>query len=383
MRQVEMTKLMGYAYERAVLMLFKPFAPKKWLWLLLIVLLSCPSSFQGNFSGNFADFDRGEEASAPQGPGAAREEGMVLDTYTGQYVREQETAEYVDEPIVAGDPAAEFISGQPSWVLITAGICTVLILALIVLFTWLAARFKFVWFNAVVTDTTAIKEPFARYRTPGNSLFQFYLIMTVASLVLLAALAFWGYQTLVAIGAFGEGFKWSFALVLKYFGWIPVFLIVTAVLSAIVFVFIEHFVVTIMALEQVPFMAGVRKFAAVYRQNTKDCWIYILVLTGLGIVAGVVAGIAAFILALGLMLVGGAVFGFAFLLLGVLLKAKWLFAIVSVAAGIPFGIVAVLLLLCVGLPFHLFFRAFSLYFLTSLDCGYAPLPLPLPERSDT
>ncbi|MBU1995916.1 MAG: hypothetical protein KKF78_02035, partial [Candidatus Omnitrophica bacterium] len=49
--------------------------------------------------------------------------------------------------------------------------------------------------------------------------------------------------------------------------------------------------------------------------------------------------------------------------------------IVAFALGIPFALATFILLISIGLPFAVFFRNFSLYFISSLDCGYSPLSL--------
>jgi hypothetical protein len=84
------------------------------------------------------------------------------------------------------------------------------------------------------------------------------------------------------------------------------------------------------------------------------------------------------ILALGLvaafLVVGAAVFGIAYLVLVSLLKLKALFVAVALILGVPFGALLMVMILAVRLPFAVFFQSFALYFLSSLECGYEPLP---------
>jgi hypothetical protein len=385
MRQIKFSELIGYSYNRAVLILFKDFSLKKWLCLLLIAYLSGAAGSGGNFNWKFSSGQENESEaqSTSQEFGASGKE-MVLDVYTGKYVERETNEEYLeDSPFVADpgeSPLRKLTKDWPSWFFWLAGIGILLALALMIFFTWLASRFKFVWFNAIVNNTAAIKEPFSRYRLPAASLFQFFLIVSFAWIAVALAAGYWIYRTLVSIGAFSEGFEWSFSFLAGHFGFLLVVFVVVMIVMAILFVCIEHFVVPIMAMEACSFTAAVRKFWSVTKGSQKDFWLYLLVLIGLGIVTTIAAGIMAFIMAFVVLLAGGVIFGVPYLLIAVLLKLKWLFVVFVVIAGLPFAVTFVLLIISLGLPFHVFFKCFSLYFLSSLNCGYQPLALAQPNE---
>jgi len=104
-----------------------------------------------------------------------------------------------------------------------------------------------------------------------------------------------------------------------------------------------------------------------------DVWLFMGVCLALGIASGLAVMIVSVIFSLILLLVALLVFGFAYILLGVLLKAMFIFKIVSFLLGVPSVIVAFMVLTSLSLPSAIFFRNFSLYFLSSLDCGISPL----------
>jgi len=282
-----------------------------------------------------------------------------------------ETEEYFTEP-----ETYQRKSSLTSW--ITTGMVMFfifLIVPLILLFMWLASRFKFIWFDSIIKNDASVVEPFGRYKKEGNSLFVFYLVVFLVTLAFFGFLALWVFGVGKASGLFSSGSMWSFSKAIGAF-LIPGLLAVAGFIFLIfLHLAIDQFVVTIMAMDNSLFKPAWDKFMNIYNNNCKEFWFYVLVLIGLGILCAILAVIVALACLLVLALAAAILFGIPYLLLGMLLKIMPLFIAYAVIVGIPFIAVAILLLMCVNLPFAVFFRSFSLYFLSSLDCEYDPLEI--------
>jgi hypothetical protein len=120
-----------------------------------------------------------------------------------------------------------------------------------------------------------------------------------------------------------------------------------------------------MGMNRVSFLSGCGQFFGIFGPRPLEFVLYCFVLLGLGILTGAI-GLAAMLLALLVFgLAGAAVFGLLYFLVATLLKLKWLFAVLAVALGVPFGLLALFVMFGIGLVMAVFFRSFSLYFLLS------------------
>ncbi|HBG60226.1 MAG: hypothetical protein A2Y03_05555 [Omnitrophica WOR_2 bacterium GWF2_38_59] len=381
MRKISISDLITKSIDRTKFILFDPISLKKWLYLLFIAYMAgAIGGGSGSGGGNnFSPRERNSEASTKQ-------EFVVVQNSNVDYsqpITETQQVEYLDEESGSLNMQnrsknfnfANMFSGMSliGYIFIFIGI--IIIIALIVLFTWLSSRFKFIWFNSIHNDVYDIVEPFGRYRVAGNSLFKVMLVISVIGLLSFAIITFITLFSIHSAGAFDKNFDWTFLIGLKIFIAPILILLSVIVFFAILTVCIDHFVVTIMAMDKCLFGEAWGKFARIYKENTKDFWLYILVLIGLGIATGIIATIIAVIVIIALMLIAVIVFGLLFVLFQMIMKAKIIFAIVAFALGVPFALIAFLIITSIGLPFAVFFRNFSLYFISSLDCGYSPLAL--------
>jgi hypothetical protein len=382
MREVKITDLLNRSIERTGDVLFKPFSPKKWCKLLLIACLAggIPG---GGFGGGHSSGSHSEKKAeaAPvivrdqaSGATATAPTSSAASTPTCRLPsRDDRVKKYLDGCLsrLMLLPAAVL-----SAVIFTA---VVLALSLMLLFMWLGARFKFVWFEAVAHNRDAIAEPFGRYRTEGNSIFGLWLAVSAGSLVFIGVLIAWVGATLWSVGFFKNGPTGAGGA------------IASLVLAGVVFIVgmiglalwdmaVEHFVITIMALERITFRPAWQKFWQIYTTNTKDFWMYVLALFLAGIVSSFAEGVVFFVVLIGFLIAAALIVGLAYLLVGIIMHAKAMFWTVVIILAIPSGILFVVAMMCVGLPFAVFFRTFSLYFLSSLNCGYVPLALPDPRK---
>jgi len=170
-------------------------------------------------------------------------------------------------------------------------------------------------------------------------------------------------------------------------GFLGLVAVLVMILFSIIALFVDHFVVPIMAADQCDFTPGVGKFIAVFRKFPGDFLIYLLVMIGLGILTVIINFFLAFFCIILLIFLGAVVFGALYFLVGVALKAQLAFAVLAIVLGVPSFILMLIILFSLQLPFAVFFRSLSLYYFSSLDCGYSPLPLQdapriIAERTD-
>ncbi|MGE5280210.1 MAG: hypothetical protein ACM3L6_05670 [Deltaproteobacteria bacterium] len=387
MPSVNFESLLQKSFRRTVLILFKPFSLKKWLFLLFIAYLAgaVHTGSNGGGGGGSSHNDRSRTSrsgiltpAAYAQPAQQKPAGnfSVADFATGRVGEDRETRP---------DPAAEepdpdkmwasfrqFLATPAGVIAVSAGAFVFIVLTLVLM--WLGARFRFVWYDAVVNNDASVKAPFLKYAAQGDSLFGFFLALGSASLACIGLLAWWGYRGVEASGVLKQGGSphWG-TLIGALLPVILLFILLLAVL-AVLALFVDHFVVTIMALEGVGFRTGWRKFTALLRQNVKNVVLFTLLVFGLSIAGAIALAIATWILIIVLLLAGGLFFGLMYLLAVALLKLKIVFVALAVLIGLPLLLAAILLLMSLSLPLAVFFRCFSLYFIGSLEGGYAPLP---------
>jgi len=368
MRKISIEKLITKSINRTKLILFQPFALKKWLCLLLIAYLSGAIGGGGNFSGGGNQRSKKVEAS---------EQEVMFDAYDQQAIEQEPSDELLDgwTRRSKGGLKNKFAFLKSGIALGVIGVIGFFVLAFMVFFTWLSSRFKFIWFNSIVTNDASIEAPFKKYKKEGNSLFKFLLIIGFIVLGLFGLLAFWVYSNAVSAGVFENEANLSFMQAVSIFALPAVILILGITVLAVISVLIDHFTVTIMAMEHCSFGIAWRKVMGIVTNNTKDIILYLLVLLGLGVASGILATIVAFVCILVVLLVAGLLLGIPFLLIVGIFKAKILFTIFAIIVGIPLFVLCILLFFSIGLPFAVFFRSLSLYFISSLDCGYRPLLL--------
>jgi len=266
---------------------------------------------------------------------------------------------------------------KPQVVMIAVIVGAVLgfLLLFIILTTWIGSRFRFVWLNAVANNSTSITEPYYRHSHEANSLFKFYLGIFFAYLLFIALDIGWAVFNMYASGAFVKGFAWSLPAGLKMF-LLPAVLGIAVTIGIIILsVIVENLIVPMMALDRIRVMAALKQFGSIFSANRGDITVFILVLLGLGIILGAAQTAVVFLALLILVLIALVVFGVPFVLIGLIMKAKMAFVVYAVVAAVPFGIAAIIALAASGLPFAVFFRSFSLYYLISLNSGYTEASL--------
>lgn len=370
MRTVKMVDLITLSVERTKLILFQPFILKKWLKLLFIAILAGAVS-GGGWSGGTGSSSKKAEASLENAQ-------VVLQD-------RQDQADPVMTPQRTQQPSEEFraalkkmwreVSDFPPGTLVAViALIVLFVTGLIVVMMWLGARFKFIWLHAVIHNDVAVKRPFREYRKEGDSIFKLSLVVGLMVLIFMGGLGLWIVGSAAWAGIFRQDIAMTAGALTSLIMAVVVFL-AAVVFVAIWNVFVEHFVVPIMMLDRQTYLPSWDKFSAIYKNQRGDLWVYLLVFFGLGIVCSILEGFVFIGVVLAGVFLGGIIYGIGYFIFMGLLKAKILFFGFAIGAGVPLGIVFVLVLMSIVLPCAVFFRVFSLYFLTSLNEGYAPLAL--------
>jgi len=99
-----------------------------------------------------------------------------------------------DQARLAGRTSAgEWMAAHLPLVVVFGALLLLFILALVVLFLWLGSRGAFMFLDGVARDRAAVVEPWDRFRSQGNQLFRFRILLVLATLGFLAAVAGLGF----------------------------------------------------------------------------------------------------------------------------------------------------------------------------------------------
>jgi len=369
MREVTISSLIGKSVSNAKKILFRPFLLRKWLTLLFIACMAGAMVASGGCGGGGGE-DEDEEESV----------------MTAQ--QQQTTGTNIPVTQVQGEDAGETVEAEEgeesdedkafSWTVIAsvAGGVVFFMLALGYFFLWFQCRFRFIWFDSVVKNASAIREPFRRYRLEGNSLFKFFVVSSLLSLIMLGGVIAWAIMGGRAAGIFGDDYVWSILSFFQIFAAPLGVLVILFLAMGFVYLTIDDFVVPIMALDHSRFLAAWKKFVGVVRANVKDFVLYYFVRFGLAIARKILELILFFAALIALIIIALVVFGSMFFAMSFVIKTAWVTMAMAIFFAILFAIVLILILNGIGLPFAVFMRSFSLYYLSSLNCGYTPFPEP-------
>lgn len=359
MRTISIGKLVDLSINRTKLILFQPFSLKKWLCLLFIAFMAGALGSGNGSGGSNHNWPKKAEA-VDYGYTVEQEKIDQFGSSYGEF--EPDSYPFYYEKLKL---KFAFLKKASVW----AGF--LIIFPLTILFMWLSSRFKFIWFDSIIKNDASVAEPFRQHKDKGNSLFIFYLTLLILTLTALGLIALWIFGVGKALGLFKAGGYWSFAGVMSTF-LMPVITAICGIMFLVIlYLAIDHFVVTIMAIDNCPFKAAWQKFINIYKGNQKEFWFYLLVLMGLGIICGIIALVIILACLIPILLVGALLFGIPYLLF----KMGAIFIIIAIILGIPFIALTLALLMSINLPLAVFFRSFSLYFLSSIECEYNPLPL--------
>jgi len=405
----------GKAFNRTILMLFKPFSFKKWFLLGFIAFLAGALA-SGGFSlptgpvgpvgpGDPVDLKSSQtsHSSQPfkgsqsrssslsgdpfdQGSQGGQGDSQSLEEFINQVSQQAKGEDLGSSDLSSanspnsGDTSgssgssdsgvSDGASSDPVLPIIFGMMAVAFIIAIVLmlLFSWVSSRFYFIFVNSVSQNTTAIKVPWAEYRREGNSFFKLNLLFFASGLVFLIAMGcavFFSIDFALAsessnIFTAPGAINWS----LLFGG-----LIMVAVLWLIVFLFyhyISQFVIPIMAKDRVGVREGLSSFFSLLRSRPLAFLLYLPLAVGLGIVGGIFTMVLMFIFLLILLLLGLLLV----LIPGVILGTTTVFFVYLFIVFLVFAVLTVIFSFIAGAPVAVFYRAFTLAYLERIAPQY-------------
>jgi hypothetical protein len=293
------------AIERVKMMLFKPFDLGKWFAVGFCAWLAYLGS--GGSCGNGG--------------------GGNWNSHHGPHEERAEIAKAVNS-------AKEYLLHNLCWIIPLAVIVVVLMIGIGLLIAWLNSRGQFMFLHCVAENKSEVKNPWHKFRTHGNSLFLFRIVLGLIGFAAVAV-PLLGIVLLIIMMAAKAVTAIVFIPIIMLLGLI---VFVLAIALTLVRKFTFDFVVPIMFLRTASCTAGWREFLTVLSVNKARLALYIL----FQIVISIAIGTIIFI-------------GFC---IGCCLCC------VSVLLLIPYIGTVILL------PLFVFKRAYSLYYLRQFDPGF-------------
>jgi hypothetical protein len=246
----------------------------------------------------------------------------------------------------------------------------IIIFALMLLWLYAASVFRFIFFDAVLTDRSALKEGWQRWSPQGGSYFLWNICFFVATLAVFGAVVGLPVFALVGAGIFRHANEHIGLIMLGIFV-LALLLIALVLISAAITVFARDFVVPVMALENVGVLAAWRRVIPMLKLEKMAYAGYVLMRLVLVIGSAIIFGILGF---LGLLLAAIPI-GIVAVALVIIWKAAALtWSPITIGAAAIIGFAALTLIFYVfafiSAPAAVFFQAYSIHFFAS---RYPPL----------
>jgi hypothetical protein len=156
----------------------------------------------------------------------------------------------------------EWLAAHPVWAtVIVFGACLLFVLAILI--TWWSSRGKFMFLDNVVHDRSQVVAPWNEYRTEGNSLFLWYLVLGAAVFVIVIGYLVQCFMTLQGLYEGSEDLKVLIVpAVLLFLGLIAILL-----LNGFIRLLLSDFVVPIMYRDRIITLKAIQKFLPLFQTN--------------------------------------------------------------------------------------------------------------------
>ena len=258
--------------------------------------------------------------------------------------------------------------------LIVAGILVAFVLGFILLY--ISSVFRFILFDSVLRRQCAIGEGWRKWRRAGGRFFLWQIIFLISTWLLLAVLVGVPLALAAAAGWMTDVREHIGRLIIGVILLVGLFA-VFVLAAAVVQVLAKDFLVPIMALEDLDFADGWHRLLAMIGREKGRYAVYLLLKLVLSIAAAILFGIIAIIPAL-FVVVPGVVA----VLVGRAAGMGW--SVTTISLAIIFGTLLLLLLIyliaLVCVPATVFFPAYALHFFAAryphLDALLNPAPTP-------
>jgi hypothetical protein len=193
--------------------------------------------------------------------------------------------EFLDLP----NKAWNWLTSHPGW-FIAIGILTVVVIAIAITLLWLSSRAKFMFLDNVVRNSAEIAKPWREFRREGDSLFLWRLAFGFVAIVIFAAFAVFFF-----VGArelYEAGFRQRMPVLLL--AGLGLTFLVLLIIIGYISLFLNDFVVPIMAKDRLPAVAAWRRFLPLLGHHPFHFILYgilIFMLYVLFVIAVIVAGL--------------------------------------------------------------------------------------------
>ncbi len=263
--------------------------------------------------------------------------------------------------------------------LIVVGIFAFIVLSLV--FLYINSVFRFVLFDSVLRKECLISEGWRRWRRAGGRFFLWQIVFQIAALLFLAVLIGVPVALAMAAGWAADLKEHIGRLIVGVILLVGLFLLFILV-AGVVQVLARDFLVPIMALDDLDFADGWHRLLAMIRLEKGRFAIYLLLKLVLSIAAGILFGLITIIPAL-FVVVPGVVAVLAGRAAGMGWNVNTISLAIIFGTMLLFLLIYLIALVCV--PATVFFPAYALHFLASrypnLDALLNPAPAtpPAPE----
>jgi len=345
---VKFSEIINASIEWTGTLLFRPFKAKKWLILAFIALLAGAITGGCQTGSAFPQKEKPKKAEAASA------------------LQEKQSPRTLEE-ILNG----VFRQLKDPWVRNILIVITALLCALIIVMMWLSSRFSFIFLESVIKNDASIKIPFRENKALGNSLFGFSLWLSAIFLFSTGALIGICIYTLIRMGVFNKLSALGIIRILMIC--LPfIFLLLALIIAAsLVGLIVKDFVIVVMYKDKIKIMQAWLKVMAILKANKLDIVKYILIKIGLGLCSGIINSLLSVVGFIGALLPIGLVAGLSYVIYLILPRAWHAFYFSALTLlGAPALLFLFYCLMCLSLPFAVFFRTLSLKFMGRLDPHY-------------
>ncbi|MDD4182470.1 MAG: hypothetical protein PHT53_01410 [Candidatus Omnitrophica bacterium] len=355
---VKFNEIISASLEWTAAVLFRPFSPKKWLILTFIAFLA------GAIAGGNSNLNLQERDNRTREASAAR-----------QYEQKSFQTAKISSPEQKSISKKEIenlfkksVTGPVIFIIILAVIAGIV---LFIVLSWLCSRFYFIFLEDVTKNDASIVVPFKNNRVIGNSFFKFNLIFILLLICIVALIVFLGFISLSNIGAFSKDASLGFWKILSAILPAILLFVFVVIVCALIGLIMNDFVTIVMFKDKIKIIPAIKKVFSTLVLNKLNFVLYVLIKIGLAISSSIIYSIASFVAVMSLIFPAAIVASVFYFIFKVIPKnMQSIFMVVVVLAAIPVILFLWYCLVCMYLPFAVFFRTFSIKFFGRLNDRY-------------
>ncbi|MFB3896649.1 MAG: hypothetical protein ACE14V_10145 [bacterium] len=345
MTPVSVTQLIEPAFRFTSKLLFsKPFNWKRWVKFALVAWLAGEAFVGGGGSGHI---------NVPF-PGQEQSHGTSISPWFSN------TWQYLIDHIVV--------------IIVIIAVSIAFVITLCLIFAVLRAIFVFIFLDLLSKKEATVRAGFSQYQSRGWRLFFFRFIVGLIALFII--LLFIGLVLLLAFSVF-NGFRgvdhgsWAsvFMLILGILIFLVIFICIMVVFG-LFDAFTTNFVVPTMYLLDIGVIPAWKRYYQTLRTHVWDTVRFVLMKFVLGMAGGIISFVVVLVTLIPFGLIGLVIGLTSYLVMAALHLALAKTALIIVAVAIPIILLILpfsFILICLLLPLAVFFRIYTLMFLSACD----------------